>query len=138
MALDLRKLNMLKMKLMQEKALHVVMTYFFDHFGENEEFLEISQPARHELLESIIAQSVGSLLCSKTQAVLLNFLLLHVPKHQFYHGAFVINGKMANVIYYDDIKMGCIAVITSEGGMTNFIRFSAQNMPHKPAVPSPN
>jgi hypothetical protein len=138
MALDLRKLNMLKMKLMQEKELHVVMTYFFDHFGENPDFLDVSKPARHELLEAVIAQTVGPLTGSKSKAVLLNFLLLHVDKHQFYHGAFFINGKMANVIYFDDVKMGCIAVLMSGKGETNFVRFSAQDMPHKPATPSLN
>jgi hypothetical protein len=138
MDFDLRKLNRLKLKLMQEKELHVVMTYFFDHFGENRAFLDIGQSTRHNLLESIIAQTIGALLGAKTKVILLNLMLFHIPQHQFYHGAFIINGKMANVIYYDDIKMGCIAVVMSTSGMTNFVRFSAQNLPHKPATPSLN
>src|ERR671932_627323 len=101
MALDLRKLTTLKMKLGQEKELADVMNYFFDHFGESQDFIELSEPARHEMLEAILAQTVGPLTGIKTKVVLRNFLLLHVPQYQFYHGAFMINGKLANVIYFD-------------------------------------
>ncbi|MDQ3250561.1 MAG: hypothetical protein M3Q45_15315 [Chloroflexota bacterium] len=138
MALDLRKVTMLKMKLMEAKELADVMNYFFDHLGESQEFINVSQPARHELLEAIIAQTVGPLLGAKAKVVLHNFLLLHVAQHQFYHGAFTIQGKMANVIYFDDIQMGCIAVALGMDGPTSFIRFSTQGTPHKPATPSPN
>jgi hypothetical protein len=135
---DLRKVTMLKMKLVEEKELRDVMNYFFDHLGEDEAFIDLSKPTRHQMLEAIIGQTVGPMVGSKGKAVLVNFVLLHVPEHQFYHGAFLIQGRMANVIYFDDIKMGCIAVVMSLAGKTNFIRFSAQEMPHKPATPSLN
>ncbi|MFN8494686.1 MAG: hypothetical protein U0350_44200 [Caldilineaceae bacterium] len=132
MALDLRKLVSLKMKLVEEKELADVMNYFFDHFGESQEFIELSQPTRHEMLEAILAQTAGPLTGSKTKVVMHNFMLLHVPQQQFYHGAFLINGKLANVIYFDDIQMGCIAIAMGSGGRTNFVRFSAREMSHKP------
>jgi hypothetical protein len=96
MALDLRKLTMLKMKLMQEKELKDVMTYFFDHFGESEEFLDVSEPTRHDLVESTLAQTVGPMVGSKGKAILVDFILLYIPQYDFYHGAFILNGRMAN------------------------------------------
>ncbi|MCU0495206.1 MAG: hypothetical protein MUD01_26770 [Chloroflexaceae bacterium] len=139
MAFDLRQLNKLKLKMTEEKQISDVFTYFFDHFGENEEFLKLGKPKRHELVEQVVGKTVGNLLKLKNVAVMYNFLLIHIPEQSFYHGGCMIGGKMVMIIYFDDIQMGCISVAMSfQGGKTQFVRFSTVATSDPKAMPKSN
>lgn len=134
--MDLSRLEDLKEKLVNSKDLSVVGNYFFDHFGEDSDFLDLGKPERHEVLEEFIA-ALGHKLCGG-KCVVTNLLLIHVPDTQFIHGGCFINGRLANVIYFDDIEVGLLCLVPAKpDGQTMFSRFSVQALPPE-AVPSKN
>ncbi len=125
--MDLKLLAILKDKLIHAKDFSDVWNYFFDHFGEDSDFIALGERAEDSLLEAII-QEVG-LQLFPNRVVLSNLLLARLPEHQFIHGGLMINGRLANVIYFEDIHMGLMAVVTSlKPGETKMIRFSGQPM----------
>ncbi len=124
MAYNPENFNTLKLKMMQEKEIIDVFSFFFDYFAEEEEFFDHSIPTSHELLESIIGELGGHLYGVEGKAVLSHFTLLTIPDQQFYHGGCMINGVLTTYIYFDDIKTGCIGALTSLSDPTQFMRFS--------------
>jgi hypothetical protein len=126
--MDLSRLENLKEKLATAKDLSEVGNYFFDHFGENSEFLDLGKPGRNEMLESFIA-ALGRQLCGG-KCVITNMLLVQVPNTHFIHGGCFLNGRLANVIYFDDIEVGLLCLVPAQpGGKTMFSRFSGQALP---------
>src|SRR5580704_2605070 len=129
--MDLTLLDTLRYKIEFGKDLSEVYAYFLDNFGEHEEFLDLSVPTHNELLEAIMGQVAGAAL--KTNRVVLRDLrLLLVPDHEFIHGGCFIGGRLANVIYCDDIRKGVMAITLFGTSRTDFCRFSAETMPGQP------
>jgi hypothetical protein len=120
---NLHLLKTLKKKLVDEKDFFKVMNYFFDYFGENQAFIDLGAPARHELLETILGQ-VGETLVG-SPVVLSNLRTLHLPEHKFFHGACTINRQMATFFFFEDIQVGLMAVAKSlHAAETKIIRFT--------------
>src|SRR6185437_6351432 len=99
-----------------------------DHFGEDSDFLALGKPGRNEVLEAFI-DALGRQLCGG-KCVITNLLLVKVPTTHFIHGGCFINGRLANVIYFEDIEVGLLCLVPAKpGGQTMFSRFSAQALP---------
>jgi hypothetical protein len=72
---------------------------------------------------------VGKQLFGKSVSV-TDFLLTRLPEHQFVHGGGTLNGKLANVLYFEDIHIGLLAVVMSATPSdTKMVRFTGQPMP---------
>ncbi|MCI0399534.1 MAG: hypothetical protein L0332_24130 [Chloroflexi bacterium] len=131
MKVNLGRLEILKKKLVAETDFYRVFNYFFDHFGENEAFLDLGGPTRHPTLEKIIAQVGGGLL--GTRVVLMNLLLIRLPEQGFIHGGCVLNGHVVNFFYFEDIQVGMMAIALSrKQGETKIVRFSGLTVPGEP------
>jgi hypothetical protein len=134
--MDLALLATLKNKLIHAKNFGQVWEYFFDHFGEDLEFIAQGERARHPFLEAVLTQ-VGREMFGKPVR-LTNLLLTRLPEHQFFHGACSLDGKLANVMYFEDIQVGLIAVAASFApSETKMARFTGRRMP-MPGSPSQN
>jgi hypothetical protein len=134
---NLHMLPLLKQKLVQATEFNKVFHYFFDHFGENREFMSLGQQVRHEELEALIPRIAGEIL--GTKVILMKLMLIHLPKQQFVHGTAVFNGRMASFFYFEDSKVGMMAVLgPSPNAETKFSRFSGMYMPPEKRKPSPN
>jgi hypothetical protein len=134
--MNLAKLDRLKEKLCNEKDFSKIFEYFMDYFGENEKFMRKSQPTRHDLLENTMTSVLRNLLGER--AGISQFMLLAAPGTPFIHGGCLTGGKMANVLYFDDIQTGVIGIFSfPPGGMTQYSRFRLQQLPPE-AVPSEN
>ena|SRR5258708_40226079 len=135
--MNLGRLEKLKEKLTSSKNLGDIATYFFDHFGENPAFMDLGRPTKNATLESFIA-TIGGQLCGSNKVVVSHLMLVQVPNTHFIHGGCFINGRMGNVIYFDDIEVGLLALVaTKPGGNTLFSRFSCRKLPPE-AVASDN
>src|SRR6516165_545874 len=87
-AMDLSLLETLKEKLADATDFTDVWNYFFDHFGEDLEFIDAGDRAAHPFLSAIIAQIGIELFGRKVRVE--DLLLTHLPDHAFYHGGFTI------------------------------------------------
>jgi hypothetical protein len=133
--MDLTLLATLKDKLIHATDFSDVFTYFLDHFGEDEEFIEQGEVVRNEFLEQIYLQ-VGQQVFGRP-VVLTNILFKHLPEHHFYHGGACLDGQVANVLYFEDACAGLLAILWSEKpGETKFARFRGRPLtpPPKPSV----
>jgi hypothetical protein len=139
MRLNLANLNVLKLKMAEEKEIAVAYNYFFDHFGENDEFLDVGKPARNEVLEAVLGQTVAQIMNLKSPFTIQKLVMIHLPDHAFYHGGCFIGGRMVNFIYFDDIQLGCIALAYKIGNSSvQMLRFSTRILPQQTYDTTPN
>jgi hypothetical protein len=53
-------------------------------------------------------------------------MLIHIAEHGFWHGCFVLAGRLGQVIYFEDIDRGLLTIAGDvSSGHTHFVRFSA-------------
>ncbi len=136
MDLDLQKLEELKEKTQTEEDFGAIWKFFFDHFGENPEFMALGQHADQTMqsylepiLESICKQAVNR------EVMVAQFLLTEVPETEFYHGPCLTDAGIAVVFYFDDVKMGMFSLTPSLGsGLIHYARFSTVPVPDKYSV----
>jgi hypothetical protein len=134
--MDLSLLETLKQKLTTAKEFTPVFTYFLDHFGENPDFIALGERADSPFLEGVLAQ-IGKELFGKEVRV-EDVLLTRLAEQQFIHGACSLGGRLANVLYFEDVRMGLLVVIMSFGSSdTKLVRFTGKLLPGAPA-PSAN
>lgn len=124
--MDLKKLSTLKDKMVNAEDFSEPWNYFFDHFGESPAFMGLGKTTRPGLLEPIV-QEVGAQLFGKDVSV-SPLMLMKIPEYDFVHGSCFINGQLAAIIYFKDIDMGLLSVITptaSHSLETSLIRISS-------------
>ncbi len=136
MDLDLQKLEELKEKTQVEEDFGVIWKFFFDHFGENPEFMASGRHADQDMLsflepilESICNQAVNR------EVMVAQFILTEVPDTKFYHGPCLTDVGIAVVFYFDDVKMGMFSLTPSLGsGLVHYARFSTIPVTDKHSV----
>ena len=127
---DLSKLSSLKRKVQEAKDFSEPMNYFFDHFGDDPEFIGLGERVEEPFLEQVIRQ-VGSQLFGDKAAV-AGLLLTRLPEHGFVHGGFTLGGHLGNIFYFEDILLGLMAVVTTgPRGETKLMRFTGRPMPDR-------
>jgi len=123
MKVDLNKLDTLKEKVMTAKDFKEPINYFFDHFGENPDFIQAGKRANNPLLHNILIK-VGEALFPGQNITVTNIMLLEVKSHQFFHGSCFIHGRITNVFFFKDIDMGMCAIVMGGSNMM-MSRFSS-------------
>ena len=73
------------------------------------------------------------------EVVVSHLLLTRLPEHHFVHGGFAINHSLANIIYFEDVHQGLMAVVMPPPNIeTKYARFSGKPLPPRPTTPSVN
>lgn len=123
MSNNLDLLPALKEKLINADNFSEVMHYFFDHFAENLEFLKLGRTQYSNLVETIAIETASAAL--QERATLRNLRLIWLPKEKFYHGACFVNGRIANLFFFEDILTGMMAISMSpESSEVRFARMT--------------
>ncbi len=133
----LQRLNQLKVMLTTSQFYEEVLKFFFDHFGENSDFLNLGEAVNHETLKQILLFTAKQAL--KDQGIQMSQnLFVQVKDLQFIHGIAMINDYIMNMFYFEDIDTGLCALTNSlQKGETILVRFSCFN-PEKEITPSAN
>jgi hypothetical protein len=130
--MDLSLLETLKQKLTTAKEFTPVFTYFLDHFRKNPDFIALGERTDSPFLETVLAQ-IGKELFGKEVRV-EDVLLTRLDAQQFIHGACSLGGRLANVLYFEDVRMGLLVVIMSfDSNDTKLVRFSGRPTQAAPA-----
>jgi hypothetical protein len=125
---DLSLLETLKGKLLHAKDFNEVSTFFFDHFGDHPAFIALGERVEDDFLESILLQ-VGTQLFPGP-IVLERLLLTRLAEQGFVHGGFTLNGRLGSIIYFEDVRVGLIAVVLSVSpSETRLARFTGKPLP---------
>jgi hypothetical protein len=135
--MDLSLLQALKEKIATAEKFDDVWTYFFDEFGKDPEFMQLGEATEHPFLQQIFVQVCARLFPSNV--VLARMMFTRLPEQQFVHGGLTINGRLASVIYFEDVQLGMMLVAAPYPGANNdYVRFTGRMLPPRNAKPSLN
>lgn len=115
------ELDGLKEKLITGDEFNEIHSYFFDRLGENSEFMEGSKRAKNPMLKTTI-KALSERLFQK-KVTISHMMILKYPKTPFYHGSCFVEGRIAGLIFFEDINMGMFSVVINYPE-TSFLRFS--------------
>jgi hypothetical protein len=125
--MDLAKLVTLKEKLQHTDQFDTVWKFFLDHFGENPAFMAMGEPTEQPFLEAVFA-AVGQQLLGR-QVKVHHVRLIRLAQEGFIHGGALLDSKMANVLYFEDVQAGMLAVVWSMApGEMKYARFSGRQL----------
>lgn len=132
--MQIKFLAALKDQLVQATEFSEVWKYFLDNFGEDPAFMALGERTSHGLLEALIIQAAkGSF---KMTIDSKDILLTLLPEHKFIHGGICRNGKMVNVLYFEEISTGSMMICALGAKNTITSRFMAK--PAGPSLPQPS
>jgi hypothetical protein len=135
--MDLSLLQTLKEKIATAQKFDEVWTYFFDHFGEDAEFMKLGEATDHPFLEQVFVQVCARLFPS--HVVLTRMLYTRLAAQHFVHGGLTINGRLATVMYFEDVQLGMLVIAAPRAGANNeYVRFTGRPAPPRDAKPSLN
>ena len=127
MAIDLSKLQELKSLLQTAEEFSGPWEFFFDHFGDHPEFLDLGKPVKSVLLTELcktVAKRVYG-----NQASVTRRQWIHLKPHRFVHGSALLDGQLAVAIYFTDIEMGMLSFLTPRG--SQLMRFTSHGIKKK-------
>lgn len=121
------RLDTLKTKLVTEEEFGAIYDYFFSHLAEDRSFLNYGKRTKNPFLKSMLKMIAEQLFGEGGQVT--NLMIIKTKKSKFYHGSCFINGRMAGILYFEDIEMGIAAVSMSMiTGEVKYIRFTATSI----------
>ncbi len=106
--MKINRLHELKQKLTNESDLSKIWLFYMDHFADKPEFTELGDRAESEFLNTVLLKTCQQMFGSATK--LTEFLLVYIPKYQLFHGCFQVKKRNGYIIYFDDLKVGLLAV----------------------------
>ncbi len=120
--MGLSKLPELKEKLMLAEKIGDVWDYFFDHFGEDPEFMALGKRRKSPFLRNILVKLGRQLYGPEGKLTALQLVVLR--KHRFAHGSCFLGAHPASVMYFADVGLGSVAATEPGTGRTHFVRFT--------------
>ncbi len=122
--MELSQLEELKAKLSIATDLVEVMDFFFS-IVEQPGFMNQGEKVADPRLVGII-EMVGKAVFHQ-EVRLQHFLPIRIESAKFTHGAGLLNGQPMNVIYFDEIEKGLVAVLKG-GSRTQLIRITKKDL----------
>ncbi|NDJ25757.1 hypothetical protein GS682_30065 [Nostoc sp. B(2019)] len=98
----------LKRKLTSEADLSNIWLFYMDHFADHAEFTDLGEPAYNEYLDGVIQKTCEQMFGRAVK--ITDFLLIYIAEYGLFHGLFQVERRIGGVIYFDDLKIGLIAV----------------------------
>jgi hypothetical protein len=115
------RLQELKQKLTSEADLSDIWLFYMDHFADDPKFTELGEPAYSEYLNAILDKTCEQMFGSPIK--ITGFFLIYIPQYRLFHGPFHVNGRIGGVIYFEDIKIGLLAV-SADNPPTDAVKYS--------------
>ncbi|MEH2291753.1 hypothetical protein [Nostoc sp.] len=115
------RLQELKQKLTFEADLSHIWLFYMDHFADQEEFTELGEPAYNGYLDAVLHKTCQHLFGRAIK--ISGFFLIYIAKYQLFHGSFQVKGRIGGVIYFEDIKIGLLAV-SADYPPTDAVKYS--------------
>lgn len=117
------KLRRLKHVLQVATALSEISEVFWDEVVREPGFSSAGNPAESSRLKAIIERVSVQVLGRPHRPSAT--MLIHMPEHAFWHGCFIVAGRLGQVFYFEDIDSGLLTIAGDvSSGRTHFVRFS--------------
>jgi hypothetical protein len=107
------KLAVLEQKLLHPDDWDQAMSYFFDHFGTEQEFLQMSKKTRLPIILTMMGE-IGKQLFHKETLTLVNPMMFKVREYNIIHGTCVIEDRLFTFVYLMNIHKGVFSIANLE------------------------
>ncbi len=119
--MKIHRLHELKQKLTNEADLSDIWLFYMDNFADHPKFTDLGEPAYNEYLNTVLQKTCEQMFGKAIK--ITDFLLIYIAKYRFFHGPFQIQGRIGGVIYFEDIKIGLVAV-SADYPPTDVVKYS--------------
>ncbi|WP_375476034.1 hypothetical protein [uncultured Nostoc sp.] len=118
------RLQEFKQKLTNDADLSCIWLFYMDHFADRPEFTDLGEPAYNEYLDAVLQKTCQQMFGRVIK--ITDFFSIYIAPYRFFHGAFQVEGRIGGVIYFEDIKIGLLAVSAdySPNDAVKYSRFS--------------
>lgn len=107
------KLETLEQKLLHSDDWDQAMSYFFDNFGTEQEFLQMSKKTRLPIILTMMGE-IGKQLFHKETLTLVNPMMFKVKEFNIIHGTCVTEGRLFTFVYLMNIHKGVFSIANLE------------------------
>ncbi|MBD2297952.1 hypothetical protein H6G80_08730 [Nostoc sp. FACHB-87] len=111
----------LKQKLTDEADLSNIWVFYMDNFADHPEFTDLGEPAYNQYLDNVISKTCQQMFGREIK--ITDLFLIYIAEHHLFHGAFFVERRIGGVIYFEDIKVGLIAV-SADYPPTDMVKYS--------------
>ncbi|MGH1395805.1 MAG: hypothetical protein ACRAVC_17530 [Trichormus sp.] len=119
--MNINRLQELKQKLTSEADLSDIWLFYMDHFADHVEFTELGEPLYNEYLNAVLHKTCQQMFGRTIK--ITDFLPIYIAEYNFFHAPFQVERRIGGVIYFEDIKVGLIAV-SADYPPTNEVKYS--------------
>lgn len=128
--MTMNEVNELKKRLVETTNFSEFQDYYFTNFIEKSDFKKLGRPLSAPRTNGILQMVMESYYqAQEARVVAVQGALIEIREASLIHGAFLVDGKLASVLYFTDIRVGMCSVAEDFfGGKTNHMRFS-ENLP---------
>lgn len=119
--MKIKRWKELKQKLTNEKDLDKIWLFYMDHFADHPEFTDLGQPAQNQYLNDVLFKTCQQMFGKKIK--ITDFLSIYIAEQKLYHGPFQVDRRIGGVFYFEDIKVGLIAV-SADFPPTDLVKYS--------------
>lgn len=119
--IDAGQIETLKKRLLEDENLAVFWDYYFTHFAGLPSFAQMGRACENASVLELL-KLVGKSISGKDEARVEEVLLTEVPEFGLVHGVCGLEGRMAAILYFPEMKAGVIAVAVGPGGRMAYAR----------------
>ena len=119
--MKIARLQELKQKLTDVADLSDIWLFYMDHFADQAEFTDLGEPVYNEYLDAVLHKTCQQMFDRAIK--ITNFFLIYIAPYNLFHGAFQVEGRIGGVIYFEDLKIGLIAV-SADYPPTDVVKYS--------------
>lgn len=119
--MNIDQLQELKQKLTLEADLSNIWLFYMDHFADHAEFTDLGEPTYNEYIDAVLHKTCQQIFGRAVK--ITDFLPIYIAEYGFFHAPFQVERRIGGVIYFEDIKVGLIAV-SADHPPTNAVKYS--------------
>ncbi|MDZ8189441.1 MAG: hypothetical protein RMX96_31965 [Nostoc sp. ChiSLP02] len=119
--MNIDRFQELKQKLTLEADLSNIWLFYMDRFAEQPEFIELGEPNYNQYLNNVLQKTCQQMFGRAVK--ITDFFSIYIAEHHFFHAPFQVERRIGGVIYFEDIKVGLIAV-SADYPPTDAVKYS--------------
>ncbi|MBE9008523.1 hypothetical protein IQ259_26620 [Fortiea sp. LEGE XX443] len=119
--MNIDRLQELKQKLTNEADLSNIWLFYMDNFADHSEFTELGEPTYNKYLDGVIHKTCQQMFGRAIK--ITDFFPIYIAKYHLFHAPFQVERRIGGMIYFEDIKIGLIAV-SADYPPTDVVKYS--------------
>ncbi len=121
---DIPTLLEIKAMVRQETSGSKIMPRFYDFMENNDKYMFNLDTCKDDTIQRMVAKvTKKGLGIDGDWAKFERAIFLENRADHFFHGQFVMASHLVSFFYFDDIKIGCMAMAPQRGGQVIYMRF---------------